>query len=210
MKRRIKGLYAITPDWEETPRLLAQVEAALKGGIALLQYRNKVVTPDRQAEQAAALLQLCRRYSVPLIVNDDVSLARQIGADGVHLGADDGDIAEARASLGPDSIIGASCYNRLELAVLAKQQGADYGAFGACFDSPTKPAAVCAPLSLFAEARQQVGLPMVAIGGIHAGNMLEPLRAGADSVAMISAIFSQGQDTQARVAGLVDKIQSLR
>lgn len=202
---RIKGLYAITPDLADTQHLLLQAEGALQGGAALLQYRNKLADAGLRQVQAAALLPLCRRYAVPLIVNDDLPLALALGADGVHLGGDDGDIAEARRLLGPDRIIGASCYNRLELAVSAKAAGADYVAFGSCFGSSTKPAAVRAPLELFARARAEVGLPAVAIGGLTAENIPLVLQAGADSVAVISELFSAA-DVRTRAAELVELI----
>ena len=208
MTNRIKGLYAITPDLADTQRLLAQVEQVLRGGASLLQYRNKPASSDLREEQAAALLAICRQYGVPMIVNDHLQLAREIDADGVHLGGDDGDIAAARTLLGAEKIIGASCYNRLELAKQAKAQGADYVAFGACFSSGTKPAAVRAPLALFAQARHEVGLPMVAIGGITPENMREVFSAGADSVAMISAIFDAHPDVCGRVAAIVENIES--
>lgn len=190
MKSRIKGLYAVTPDQADTRQLLAQVEDALQGGAALLQYRNKTASTALRREQAAALLALCREYDAVLIINDDAELCRELDADGVHLGSEDGAIATARALLGPGKIFGASCYNRLELAQAAKVQGADYVAFGSCFDSATKPAAVRAPLELFGEARREIGLPSVAIGGINAENAALAIAAGADSVAVIGALWT--------------------
>lgn len=189
MTSRIKGLYAITPDVIDTSALLAQVEAALRGGAALLQYRNKLAGPDLREAQARALQALCRQHAVPLIINDHVSLALEIDADGVHLGGADGEIAEARRVLGA-RIIGASCYDRLDLAMQAKAQGADYVAFGACFNSGTKPLAVRAPLILFGQAREQAGLPAVAIGGITAENASLAIDAGADAIAVIGALWS--------------------
>lgn len=208
MKGRIEGLYAITPDWADTQRLLNRVEAVLRGGAALLQYRNKSASAALRAEQAMALLPLCRRHGVPLIVNDHVELAREVGADGVHLGGEDGDIAHARDRLGPGKIIGASCYDRLDLARRADAQGADYVAFGACFSSDTKPAAVRAPLWLFAQARREVGLPLVGIGGITPENMTEVFAAGADAVAMISALFDERRDVESYVAATVKQMKA--
>jgi thiamine-phosphate pyrophosphorylase len=193
---RIKGLYAVTSDQADTARLLIQVEAALGGGAALVQYRNKPGAEALRREQAAGLLALCRKFGVPLIINDHVELCRDLGADGVHLGSDDGDIAVARAALGPGKIIGISCYNRLDLARKAAAQGADYVAFGSCFDSGTKPAAVRAPLELFSEAKQ-IGLPTVAIGGITAENAPLAIRAGADSIAVIGALWTAPDIRQA-------------
>jgi len=192
-----RGLYAITPEEPDTERLLILVRAALAGGAAAIQYRSKTASSALRREQARALAELCRGYRAPLIVNDDIGLVREAGADGVHLGADDGDLAEARRQLGPDKLLGASCYNRLDLAIAAKGAGADYVAFGAVFDSPTKPAAVRAPLALFAEARNAVGLPLVAIGGITPENAAAVIAAGADAVAVISAVFD-GPNVKAR------------
>lgn len=197
MKNRIKGLYAVTPDQADTGQLLDQVEAALLGGAALLQYRNKTAPASLRREQAAALLALCRDYDVPLIVNDHVDLCLELGADGVHLGVDDGGIKAARALLGADKIVGASCYNRLDLARQAEAQGADYVAFGSCFGSATKPAAVRAGLELFGQAKQETGLTTVAIGGITAENAVLAIAAGADSIAVIGALWTAPDIRQA-------------
>lgn len=185
----IHGLYAITPDETDTPRLLTICEAALAGGAGVLQYRNKRVSGEQAHAQASALLALCRRFQVPLIINDDVQLAAGLDADGVHLGIDDGDIAAARAALGQRKIIGASCYNNLGLARQAAGLGADYVAFGACFPSSTKPNAPRADLALFAKARE-LGLPVVAIGGINLENAASIISAGADAVAVIGALWN--------------------
>jgi thiamine-phosphate pyrophosphorylase len=132
---------------------------------------------------------LCRPAQVPLIVNDDLELAIALDADGAHLGRDDGDLAEARRRLGPRRLLGASCYNRLELARMAVATGADYVAFGSAFASPTKPGAVRAPLELFREARRALPVPIVAIGGITVENARELLAAGVDAIAVITALF---------------------
>lgn len=184
-----RGLYAITPDEADSDRLLARVGAALAGGAAIVQYRNKPAAPALRREQAQALLKLCRTANVPLIVNDDLELALAIDADGLHLGGDDGNLVAARARLGPAKLLGASCYNRIELALAARQAGADHIAFGAVFASSTKPAAVHAPLSLFMRARDEIGLPAVAIGGIDTSNAREVIQAGAHAIAVISALF---------------------
>jgi thiamine-phosphate pyrophosphorylase len=189
MQARLSGLYAVTPDLADTPRLLGLAEAALQGGASLLQYRNKQASAARRMEQASALRALCRQYGVPLIINDHVELCRALDADGVHLGGNDANIAAARARLGSGKIIGASCYDRLDLAAMAKSAGADYVAFGSCFGSSTKPAAVRAPLELFGQARHQIGLPLVAIGGINAENAGLAMAAGADALAVVSALF---------------------
>jgi len=174
----VRGLYAITP---EGPGLLAKVRDALQGGIALLQYRNKHGT----LEEAKAIARLAREHGVPLIVNDDVELALAIDADGVHLGRDDGDLAVARRRL-KGKILGVSCYDRLELARAAVAAGADYVAFGSVFASPTKPQAVRAPLSLF---KNDLGVPLCAIGGITLANAPQAIAAGADLLAVISDLF---------------------
>lgn len=186
----IKGLYAITPDEQDTDILLAKVEAALQGGIGILQYRNKLADHKLKTQQARALLPLCRHYQVPFIINDSIKLCMTLDADGVHLGADDGNLAEARARLGNGKILGASCYNRFDLALSAQQLGADYVAFGACFASSTKPNAPVAGLHLFTQAKAELYVPAVAIGGITLENAPLAIAAGASSVAVINAIFN--------------------
>jgi len=162
----------------------------------MLQYRNKAASYELKREQASELMWLCEAHNVPFIINDHVLLCVELDADGVHLGGTDGEIAAARRLLGARKLIGASCYNRLDLAEQAKTQGADYVAFGACFDSGTKPAAVHAPLELFAEAKP-LGLPTVAIGGITAENAPLAIRAGADSIAVIGALWTAPDIRQA-------------
>lgn len=185
----IQGLYAITPDITDTAWLVEKASLALEGGARVLQYRNKIVDAELAKEQASLLLSICRKHQVPLIINDDVALCQELDADGVHLGGSDGDITAARSLLGTQKIIGASCYNRLELAQQARQQGATYIAFGACFASSTKPHAPVASLDLFAQAKV-LGLPMVAIGGITLENGRSVIHAGADSIAVINALFA--------------------
>jgi thiamine-phosphate pyrophosphorylase len=186
----IKGLYAVTPDEQNTDVLLAKVEAALRGGINVLQYRNKHADHKLQTQQARAILPLCRQYQVPFIINDSIKLCLTLDADGVHLGADDGNLAEARVRLGAGKILGASCYNRMDLALAAAEAGADYAAFGACFASGTKPNAPVAPLSLFTQARQSIDIPLVAIGGINLGNAAQAIEAGANAIAVVGALFN--------------------
>jgi thiamine-phosphate pyrophosphorylase len=187
---KISGLYAITPDEVDTALLLAKVEAALQGGISVLQYRNKQTSYKLQTQQASAILQLCKQYQVPLIINDSIELCLTLDADGVHIGADDGNVAEVRAKLGADKMLGASCYNRFDLALSAQQAGASYVAFGACFASNTKPHAPVATLDLFNQANTQLHIPAVAIGGITLINAPSVIQAGADSIAVINAIFN--------------------
>jgi len=157
-----------------------------------LQYRNKTAGAVLRLEQAWALRDLTHEFSVPLVINDDVLLAQQVGADGVHLGGEDGSLADARSVLGKDKLIGLSCYNRLELARQAVRQGADYVAFGSFFSSTVKPDAVAASADLLRQARREIALPLVAIGGITAGNGRQLLEAGADALAVISAVFNAG------------------
>lgn len=183
------GLYALTPETADTGKLLAQVEAALVGGVAAVQYRDKSDDVARRHEQASELVALCRRFHVPLIVNDDLRLADLCDADGVHLGREDGSLREARIILGRDKFIGASCYQSLELALAAQAAGADYVAFGSFFPSPTKPAAPRASLDLLHDTAPVIHVPLVAIGGITLDNAPQLLDAGADSLAVLSALF---------------------
>jgi thiamine-phosphate pyrophosphorylase len=186
---QFKGLYAITPEERETRGLVRKVSMALAGGARAVQYRSKLPDAGLRREQGAALLALCRAAHVPLIVNDDVALAEALDADGVHLGHDDVPIAASRARLGKDKFLGASCYDNLALALAARDAGADYVAFGSAFPSTTKPGAVQAPLSLYREAKTRLACPVVAIGGITPGNARLLIDAGADAVAVISALF---------------------
>jgi len=192
VKRAIAGLYAITPDEPDTGILLGKVAQALRGGAAVVQYRNKTAGADLRREQGHALAALCRQADAHFIVNDDLALALEVDADGAHLGGADGDLAMARMQLGPTKLLGASCYDRIELAQAAVQAKVDYLAFGSVFDSVTKPAAVRAPLAIFAEARRKFSLPLVAIGGINLQNAPQVFAAGADAVAVISALFDAG------------------
>jgi thiamine-phosphate pyrophosphorylase len=184
-----RGLYAVTPDEPDLGLLTRKVRKALAGGARILQYRNKSANAAQRREQGAALLALCREARVPLVINDDLELARAIRADGLHLGRSDVSIAAARAQLGKDRLLGASCYDSLELALAAREAGADYVAFGSAFPSATKPGARRAPLSLYREARARLDSPIVAIGGITTENAHAVIEAGADAVAVISALF---------------------
>jgi len=189
VKRAISGFYAVTPDIADTPALIAVAEAALAGGARLLQYRNKQAPATLRLAQARALHALCRKYRVPLVVNDYLDLALAVDAEGLHLGAEDGSLAAARAQLGPARILGASCYDRIELALEAERIGADYVAFGSFFPSSVKPGAVRAPLALLRNAKRRLSIPVVAIGGITLDNAPGLIAAGADGVAVISALF---------------------
>jgi len=182
-----RGLYLVTPDEDDTSRLLTRVEAVV-GSAILLQYRNKSADRSLRLEQASALLALCHAHDVPFIVNDDAGIAHDIGADGVHLGEHDDHIELARAQSGSVAIIGSSCYDDLQRAEAAAASGADYLAFGAFFDSPTKPNARRASLQLLQQA-QRLGLPLVAIGGITPDNAHAVIAAGADLIAVASGVF---------------------
>ncbi|KRG88326.1 thiamine-phosphate pyrophosphorylase [Stenotrophomonas daejeonensis] len=183
-----RGVYLITPDEPDTARLLARVRPLLAGA-TWLQYRNKAVDAATAREQAHALQALCAEAGVPLIVNDDAALAAEVGAAGVHLGEDDGDIAAARALLGPGAIIGASCYDQLELAQRAVAAGASYVAFGAFFPSRSKATPRRAQPQLLRDAAA-LGVPRVAIGGLAVDNIAPLVEAGADLVAVISGVFA--------------------
>ena len=188
MRDRLAGLYAITPECADTAELLAQVERCVEGGASLVQYRAKSAPPALALEQARRLAQLCHSCGVPLIVNDSVELALASGADGVHLGRDDASLVEARKAL-PGAIIGVSCYSDPAAAAIAAKDCADYVAIGSVFASPTKPQATRAALAGIAEARRISGLPVAAIGGITLDNADEALAAGADMLAVITALF---------------------
>ncbi|ARP91930.1 thiamine-phosphate diphosphorylase [Bordetella genomosp. 9] len=189
-----RGLYGVTPEWDDTGRLLDAVRQAAAGGMRALQLRRKDVPASVRREQAMALASECRALGVVFLVNDHWELALEARADGVHLGRDDGDVAQVRAAA-PDLIIGASCYNDIARARTMLDAGADYIAFGAVFPSPTKPAAVRAPLPLFGEAQALVRerpAPrpgVVAIGGITPANAVLVAQAGADAVAVITGLF---------------------
>ena len=185
----LRGLYAVTPDDCLLPRMSALVREALAGGVKVVQYRNKVAPPPLFRAQAAELLRICRAAGALLIVNDNPEIAADIGADGVHVGREDGGAARARAIVGPDKIIGVSCYDDLSIAERAVAEGADYIAFGAMFPSSVKPGAVAAPLSLLAEAKARFAVPVCAIGGIKTNNVETLIAAGADMAAVITDLF---------------------
>lgn len=187
-----RGLYAITDSRLIQGELLTErVEQVIQGGARIIQYRDKTLARGERRQQAETLARLCRQHDVPLIINDDVTLAAAIDAAGVHIGRHDADIAATRRQLGPAAIIGVSCYNRMELAVQAAAAGADYVAFGRFFPSSTKPDAVQAEPALLQAARQAIDLPIVAIGGITPENAVELVRAGADLLAVIHGVFGQ-------------------
>lgn len=194
---RVQGLYAVTPEDADSTRLLQRVRAALEGGARLVQYRNKSAPAAQRLEQATALCKLCNQHGAALIVNDDLELALAVDAHGLHLGREDGSIAAARARLGPHKLLGASCYRDLDNAARALAEGADHIAFGSFFVSTVKPGAVRSSPSLLTDAKQKFGVPVVAIGGITTENARLLIDAGADSVAVITALFSAPDIAQA-------------
>lgn len=204
LPRRLRGLYAITDQGLATDDLLSRTEQILLGGAAVVQFRDKGRGPQRD-RSARELLALCSRHGALFIVNDDINLAKAIGAHGVHIGRDDAALALARTELGNNAVIGVSCYDRLELAQQAVAGGADYVAFGSFFPSPTKPDAVRADTTLLAQA-QALEVPVVAIGGITPDNGAALIEAGADALAVISAVYRVGdpQQSAARFKKLFD------
>ena len=208
--KRISGIYAVTPENEDTAELVASVTAVLKGGASVVQYRNKSTPYAMQRMQCMALLACVRAYQGLLIVNDDSRLALDVGADGVHLGKSDESVEAARGRVGSNMIIGVSCYNDLERARTAQSAGADYIAFGSFFSSPTKPRALQAPLELLGSAKAELEVPIVAIGGINMDNATTLIDAGADALAIVSGIFRSGDiehETRA-LAGLFSSSKS--
>jgi len=185
----MQGLYLVTPNWDDTERMVACTAAALDAGAALVQYRHKDASAELRREQGAALLALCRRYNRPLIINDHVALCLTLGADGVHVGGTDASVREARAALGPDLIVGASCYGDLELARAAQQDGATYAAFGGFYPSPVKRYTFTTDPDLLVQARREMTLPLVVIGGMTPHNAAPLVERGADMVAAITSVY---------------------
>lgn len=188
---RLHGVYAITDPVLCSDHLIKKVTAAIEGGIQILQYRNKQATAAIQLEEARKLSTLCSQLDVLFIVNDDIKLALDSGADGVHLGQQDRALSEAREHLGKNKIIGISCNNRFDYALAAQQNGADYIAFGRFFPSLSKPDAPQADIELLQRGRNQLRIPIVAIGGITPDNGKQLIDAGADMLAVIHGIFGQ-------------------
>ncbi len=196
---KINGLYAITPELENTGDLLDKTRQVLEGGAQLIQYRNKSANRILLREQAGLLLQLCREYTVPLIINDYLDLTIEIGADGLHVGQHDAAIAKARNQLGDNKIIGASCYNNLGLALQAEKEGVDYVAFGAFFPSLTKPNTVSVTMNLIAEAKNKITVPIVGIGGIRLTNAKKIIQSGCAAIAVCNDLF-QSVNIKAKAA----------
>ncbi|MCK5829568.1 MAG: thiamine phosphate synthase [Methylococcales bacterium] len=197
MKFPSSGLYAITQTEDKScDTIIQEVLSVLKGGASVIQYRDK--TPKNATYLAKELLLLCRQYNVPLLINDNTELADYIGADGVHLGKNDGDIVSARMKLGSKAIIGVSCYNNLSSALQAEKQGADYVAFGRFFPSISKPLAAPAHIETLHQAHNKIHIPIVAIGGILPSNGDQLLKAGADVLAVIGGVFTHNPKQSAQ------------
>ncbi|WP_034348343.1 thiamine phosphate synthase [Noviherbaspirillum massiliense] len=185
----MKGLYIVTPDWDDTTRLLEVTEAALRGGAALVQYRHKTASPQLREEQARQLQALCRRHGRPFIINDFVDLCLALNADGIHVGGTDVPVADVRAAVGPGKIVGASCYGSLELARDAHSAGASYVAFGGFYPSRVKKYEVATQPEIVTRARAEIPLPNVVIGGMTHENAAPLVALGADMVAVISSVY---------------------
>ncbi|MFK8329555.1 thiamine phosphate synthase [Pseudomonas sp. BJa5] len=185
---KLRGLYAITDSQLLAGKFLPWVEAALEGGVTLLQYRDKSQDQARRLREAEALAELCSRYQTRLIINDDAELAARLGV-GVHLGQTDGPLTPARALLGRQAIIGSTCHAQLELAEQAAREGASYVAFGRFFNSVTKPGAPAADVALLEQARTRLTLPICVIGGITLDNAAPLVAHGADLLAVIHGLF---------------------
>ena len=185
----MKGLYLVTPDWDDTQKMLVATEAGLRGGAAVVQYRHKTASPELRREQATQLQVLCRRYGKLFIVNDFVELCMELDADGIHVGGTDMSVAQVRAEVGPTKIVGASCYGSLELAQNAHRAGASYVAFGGFYPSRVKKYEVSTPPEIVAQAKMEIPLPNVVIGGMTQQNSVPLIAQGADMVAAISSVY---------------------
>jgi thiamine-phosphate pyrophosphorylase len=189
----MRGLYLVTPDWDDTAALIAATGQALRAGAALVQYRHKSASPELRREQAAQLLALCRRHGRPFIINDHLDLCMELDADGVHVGGLDASVAEARKALGAGKIVGASCYGDRQLARAASTSGASYVAFGGFYPSRVKQYPVTTPADIVDWAKAEIPLPCVVIGGMTPQNAAPLVARGADMVAAISSVYGAQQ-----------------
>lgn len=189
MNKHLRGLYLVTPDWDDTEKLVTISELALQGGAALLQYRHKTADAQLRKKQAVALRDLCHRYQRPFIINDHVELCLELDADGIHVGGLDASVEQTRVAVGPDKIVGASCYGDMQLARTAQQQGASYIAFGGFYSSKIKKYPVTTSHNIVTQSRSEIGLPTVVIGGMTLENCPPLIAAGADMVAVISSVY---------------------
>lgn len=186
----MKGLYLVTPDWDDTDALIKATETALSVGVGLLQYRHKTANGELRLEQASALLKLCRQHNVPFIINDHIDLCIELDADGIHVGGTDASVAVVRTLIGKDKILGASCYGDFALAEQAQIAGASYVAFGGFYPSRVKKYEVSTPASIVSKAKSQLTLPVCVIGGMTSDNAKPLVKEGADMVAAISSVYS--------------------
>lgn len=181
-------IYAITPDTKPDYENIAKI--LTQNNISILQYRRKITHFNTKLNEATRIKSICDTLGVYLIINDDVKLANELSC-GVHLGKNDSSISCAKKILGNDAIIGMSCYNNINVAIKMQEQGASYVAFGSMFFSNTKPDAPHCSLEVLQQARKKISIPIVAIGGINFNNMNSVLGSGANSVAMIDALWSK-------------------
>jgi len=186
----MKGLYLVTPDWDDTEALIKATEMALTVGVGLLQYRHKTATGELRLEQASALLKLCRQHNVPFIINDHIDLCIALDADGIHVGGTDASVAVVRTLIGKDKILGASCYGDFALAEQAQIAGASYVAFGGFYPSRVKKYEVSTPASIVSKAKAELTVPVCVIGGMTPENAKPLVKEGADMVAAISSVYS--------------------
>lgn len=197
MNKKLSGLYLVTPDWDDTEKLVEVSELALQGGTSLLQYRHKTADASLRKQQARALRELCQRYHCPFIINDHVELCIEVDADGIHVGGLDASVEQVRAKVGPSKIVGTSCYGDMELARIAQQQGASYVAFGGFYPSRIKKYPVTTPQTIVTQAKSEIPLPNVVIGGMTIENCTPLIAAGADMVAVISSVYMVEDPKQA-------------
>lgn len=186
----MKGLYLVTPDWDDTEALIKATEIALTVGVGLLQYRHKTASGELRIEQASALLKLCRQHNVPFIVNDHIDLCIALDADGIHVGGTDASVAVVRTLIGKDKILGASCYGDFDLAEQAQIADASYVAFGGFYPSRVKKYEVSTPASIVGKAKSELTVPVCVIGGMTPENAKPLVKEGADMVAAISSVYS--------------------
>jgi thiamine-phosphate pyrophosphorylase len=198
-KFALRGLYVVTPDWDDTKKLVDVSEQALKGGVALLQYRHKTACDALRLEQAKALQALCRAYNVPFIINDFVQLCIDLDADGIHVGGTDQSVAGVRGLIGADKILGSSCYGDIDRAHAMEEAGASYVAFGGFYPSRVKKYPVTTPQTIVSDWKKQGKVPSVVIGGMTHENAVPLVANGADMVAAISAVY-MAEDPQAAAA----------
>ena len=204
----LKGLYIVTPDWDDTAKLVEVTEKALKGGAELVQYRHKSATPEQRREQAKALQAVCKRYGKPFIINDFVDLALELDADGVHVGESDEAVAAVRAKVGPNKIVGASCYGNMDLVRNAYKAGASYVAFGGFYPSRIKKYPVTTELDIVAQMKKEIpDLPSVAIGGINLENAVPLVERGVDMISVISSVYF-ADDPEAAARAFADMYKS--